>query len=71
MFSLDDSLMRLPVLPLSLRPGRGPRGADNESRVRMLDAAASLFAQRGIANTTVAQIALRNQPVDAASRSQA
>jgi len=37
--------------------GRRPRGADAAGREHLLDAAIALFAQRGIANTTVAQIA--------------
>src|ERR1700744_3077994 len=37
-------------------PGR-PRGADKASRERLLDVAMPLFAERGIANTTVAQVA--------------
>jgi len=37
--------------------GRRPRGADSAGRERLLDAAIDLFAERGIANTTVARIA--------------
>jgi AcrR family transcriptional regulator len=37
--------------------GRRPRTADSDGRGQLLDAALSLFAERGIANTTVAQIA--------------
>jgi len=42
------------------RPSPGPgrrRGADSEGRERLLDAAVTLFSERGVANTTVAQIA--------------
>ena len=38
-------------------PGRRPRGADAAGREHLLDAAIALFAQHGIANTTVAQVA--------------
>lgn len=43
----------------SARPalGRRPRAPDSDGRGQLLDAAVSLFAERGIANTTVAQIA--------------
>lgn len=41
----------------SRAPGRRPRGADAAGREHLLDEAIALFAQRGIANTTVAQIA--------------
>jgi len=37
--------------------GRRVRGADSDARAQLLDAAVSLFAERGIANTTVARIA--------------
>jgi AcrR family transcriptional regulator len=37
--------------------GRRPRAADAAGRERLLDVAIGLFAQHGIANTTVAQIA--------------
>jgi len=37
--------------------GRRARGADIDARGQLLDAAVGLFAERGIANTTVAQIA--------------
>ena len=44
--------------PVSHRmPGRRPLGADRQGRERLLDAAIALFAERGIANTTVARIA--------------
>ena len=39
------------------RAGRRPRGNDTEGRERLLDAAVRLFSERGIANTTVAQVA--------------
>jgi AcrR family transcriptional regulator len=39
------------------RPGRRPRSADSAGREQLLDAAIAVFAERGIANTTVAQIA--------------
>lgn len=43
---------------LSLRtPGRRQRGIDSQGREQLLDAATALFAERGIANTTVARIA--------------
>jgi AcrR family transcriptional regulator len=43
----------------STRPalGRRPRASDSNGRGQLLDAAVGLFAERGIANTTVAQIA--------------
>jgi len=37
--------------------GRPPRGANPEAREHLLDAAIQQFAQRGIANTTVADVA--------------
>jgi AcrR family transcriptional regulator len=37
--------------------GRRTRSADSDARGQLLDAAIALFAERGIANTTVAQIA--------------
>jgi AcrR family transcriptional regulator len=37
--------------------GRRVRAADSDARGQLLDAAAALFAERGVANTTVAQIA--------------
>jgi AcrR family transcriptional regulator len=37
--------------------GRRPRGADAAGREHLLDEAIALFAQHGIANTTVAQVA--------------
>src|SRR5215831_2924681 len=39
------------------RPGRRPQVPDGDGRKHLLDAATALFAERGIANTTVAQIA--------------
>jgi len=39
------------------RPGRRPHSADSAGREQLLDAALGVFAERGIANTTVAQIA--------------
>jgi len=41
----------------SAKAGRRPRGTDAAGREHLLDAAIALFAQRGIANTTVARIA--------------
>lgn len=38
-------------------PGRRPGPSDSHSRERLLDEALKLFAERGIANTTLAQIA--------------
>ena len=38
-------------------PGRPPGSANSDGRDRLLDTAIDLFAERGIANTTVAQIA--------------
>lgn len=38
-------------------PGRRPGGVDSQGRERLLDAAIGLFAERGIANTTLARIA--------------
>src|SRR5690348_12977169 len=38
-------------------PGRRARAPDSDARGQLLDAALALFAERGIANTTVAQIA--------------
>jgi len=38
-------------------PGRRARKPDSDARGQLLDAAIALFAERGIANTTVAQIA--------------
>jgi len=43
--------------PRSAAAGRRPGGAESERREQLLDAAIGLFAERGIANTTVAQIA--------------
>jgi AcrR family transcriptional regulator len=37
--------------------GRRPGGTESQRRERLLDAALGLFAERGIANTTVAQVA--------------
>ena len=46
-------------MPKSLQPavGRRSRPSDSDARGQLLDVAIALFAQRGIANTTVAQIA--------------
>jgi AcrR family transcriptional regulator len=38
-------------------PGRRARAPDSDARAQLLDAAIGLFAERGIANTTVARIA--------------
>jgi AcrR family transcriptional regulator len=43
--------------PKPRRPPGRPRGADAAGRERLLDVAMPLFAERGIANTTVAQVA--------------
>lgn len=45
--------------------GRRPRANDSEGRERLLDVAIGLFAERGIANTTVAQIATAGQVTSA------
>jgi AcrR family transcriptional regulator len=46
----------MPNIPRS-PAGRRTRTADSDARGQLLDAAIGLFAERGIANTTVAQIA--------------
>jgi AcrR family transcriptional regulator len=46
-------------------PGRPARGGDTAGRERLLDVAVSLFAERGIANTTLAQIARAGQVTSA------
>jgi len=55
--------------PASLRAsrpvGRRVRPADSDARGRLLDAAITLFAERGIANTTVAQIGAAGQVTSA------
>jgi AcrR family transcriptional regulator len=45
--------------------GRRVRAADSDARGQLLDAAAALFAERGVANTTVAQIAAAGQVTSA------
>ena len=47
------------------RAGRRPGGADAGGRDRLLDVAIALFAERGIANTTVAEIAKAAQVTSA------
>src|SRR5579883_3507527 len=37
--------------------GRRPHAADSNAREQLLDAATTVFAERGIANTSVAQVA--------------
>jgi AcrR family transcriptional regulator len=46
-------------------PGRRARAPDSDARGQLLDAALALFAERGIANTTVAQIAEAGQVTSA------
>jgi len=43
--------------PAASRMGRRPRSPEFDAREHLLDVAIALFAERGIANTTVAQIA--------------
>jgi AcrR family transcriptional regulator len=45
--------------------GRRARATDSDARGQLLDAAVALFAERGIANTTVAQIAASGQVTSA------
>jgi len=45
--------------------GRRPRAPDSDARGQLLDVAIALFAERGIANTTVAQIAAAGQVTSA------
>ena len=66
--TLTDQLINVNVMtspPSKRRVGRRPRAADSAGRERLLDAAIELFAERGIANTTVAQIAAAGQVTSA------
>jgi len=47
----------IPLAPSASVIGRRPRSADSLGRERLLDLAVGLFAERGIAITTIAQIA--------------
>ncbi len=47
--------MRSPLRPAAT--GRRARAPDHDAREQLLDAATTLFAERGVANTTVAQVA--------------
>ena len=57
--TLTKQLISIAVMPNNRRSaaGRRPRQPDSDARGQLLDAAIALFAERGIANTTVAQIA--------------
>ncbi len=59
--------MRKPAIPHPQRPaGAGRRaGADSTGRARLLDAAVRLFAEHGISETTVAEIASAAQVTSA------
>jgi len=66
--TLTDRLINVSSVPSPLpkrRAGRRPHSADSAGRERLLDAAIELFAERGIANTTVAQIAAAGQVTSA------
>jgi AcrR family transcriptional regulator len=54
----------MPTSPRSTK-GRRPRPPDFDARSHLLDVAIALFAERGIANTTVAQIAAASEVTSA------
>lgn len=65
---LINSIVNISAMQAAATPqtaGRRRRGAECDGRERLLDAAVDLFATRGIASTTVAQIAAAGQVTSA------